>query len=502
MMRSLYSGVAGLRTHQTRMDVIGNNIANVNTVAYKSQAMNFSDLLYQTTQSASGPNDETGRGGVNARQIGLGAKTAAIGTTISQAGSAQTTNNPFDIYITGKSFFIVSDGTDNFFTRDGSFCVDAAGNLVMSSNGYNVMGWQTDTDPKNANNIVKDTVTPLRIMSPENMTYPAEATTAAYMSGIIDKFDDNVKAAGGKIVNMKIYDNMGYSYTAKYSITETATAGSYAMVLTDVLDSDGISITQKKDANGDLVPSGLDLPALNVGGTIDDNYKVTTGTGTDLGQIKGGTGTALYLHYDVKDGSWIGITATETLTRDDTTGRVTDTVYDSFALNFLNDNPADNEINFGDVSVDMSSTTNVNNDGTSTVAATPGTTKGLQRGRKVGEMTGVSISNAGMIYATYDNGQSKLLGQIAAAQFANAEGLEKAGDNLYKSSMNSGDFDGIGVDVTADGGYFTTGELEMSNVDLSNELTTMIVTQRGFQANSRIITVSDSMLEELVNLKR
>ena len=500
MMRSLYSGVAGLRTHQTRMDVIGNNIANVNTVAYKSQAMNFSDLLYQTTQSASGPNDETGRGGTNARQIGLGAKTAAIGTTISQAGSAQTTNNPFDIYITGKSFFVVSDGNDNFFTRDGSFCVDAAGNLVMSSNGYNVMGWQTD--PNDDSVIVKDTVTPIRVMSAENMTYPAEATTAAYMSGIIDKFDENV-TGDGKIVNMKIYDNLGYSYTAKYSISETNTAGSYAMVLTDVLDSDGISITQKKDpTTGELVPSGLELPKLNIGGTIDDNYKVTTGTGSNKNQVKdGATGEPIYLHYDVKNGAWLGITETETLTRD-TAGKITDTLYDTFALNFLNDAATDNEINFGDVSVDMSSTTNVNNDGTSTISATPGTTKGLQRGRKVGEMTGVSISNSGMIYATYDNGQSKLLGQIAAAQFANAEGLEKAGDNLYKASMNSGEFDGIGVDVTADGGYFTTGELEMSNVDLSNELTTMIVTQRGFQANSRIITVSDSMLEELVNLKR
>ncbi len=474
MMRSLYSGVAGLRTHQTRMDVIGNNIANVNTVAYKSQAMNFSDLLYQTTQSASGPNDETGRGGTNARQIGLGAKTAAIGTTISQAGSAQTTNNPFDIYITGKSFFIVSDGNDNFFTRDGSFCVDAAGNLVMSSNGYNVMGWQID--PKDEKAIVKDTVTPIRIMSPENMTYPAEATSAAYMSGIIDKYDENVTGSG-KIVNMKIYDSMGYSYTAKYSIAaggsspgSSATYNYYELKLTDVLDAEGKSITE-------ATPTALTLPTLKVGS--DDRL------------------TSVYLYYDAKDGSFKGIHKDANATSDDEIA-----ANKAFTLDFDNGTATASEVNFADIEVDMSSTSNVNNDGTSTVSATPGTAKGLNRGRKVGEMTGVSISNAGLIYATYDNGQSKLLGQIAAAQFANAEGLEKAGDNLYKASMNSGEFDGIGVDVTADGGYFTTGELEMSNVDLSNELTTMIVTQRGFQANSRIITVSDSMLEELVNLKR
>ena len=484
------------------MDVIGNNIANVNTVAYKSQAMNFSDLLYQTTQSASGPNNETGRGGINARQIGLGAKTAAIGTTISQAGSAQTTNNPFDIYITGKSFFVVSDGSTNYFTRDGSFAVDAAGNLVMSSNGYNVMGWQTD--PKDETLIVKDTVTPLRVMSAENMTYPAEATSAAYMSGIIDKYDDNV-TGDGKIVNMKIYDNLGYSYTAKYNIsrTDAGTSGqynTYKMVLTDVLDSNGLSITKKMKDDGTTEDSGLALPTLSV---------VSRASATADPTIGASAGQTLYLYYNTNDGSYAGISASETET---TAANLTPNK--SFLLDFANvkgatvkdPNPGPtagtNEVNFADIEVDMSSTSNVNNDGTSTISATPGDLKGLNRGRKVGEMTGVSISNAGLIYATYDNGQSKLLGQIAAAQFANAEGLEKAGDNLYQATQNSGEFDGIGVDVTADGGYFTTGELEMSNVDLSNELTTMIVTQRGFQANSRIITVSDTLLEELTNLKR
>ena len=143
-----------------------------------------------------------------------------------------------------------------------------------------------------------------------------------------------------------------------------------------------------------------------------------------------------------------------------------------------------------------------NNNGTSTIAATSGDAKGLGAGRKIGDMIGVSIQQNGMIYASYDNGQTKLLGQIATAAFANNSGLSKEGDNLYSSTIHSGEFDGIGVDVTASGGYMTTGVLEMSNVDLSNEFTTMITTQRGFQANSRIITVSDTLLEELTNLKR
>ena len=144
MMRSMYSGVAGLKTHQTRMDVIGNNIANVNTVGYKSQSVQFAELLYQTTSNASGPNATAGTGGVNAKQIGLGVKTGAISTAITRAGSAETTNNPFDLCITGDSFFVVNNGLDNFFTRDGSFNVDAAGNLVLSSTGYSVMGWHVD----------------------------------------------------------------------------------------------------------------------------------------------------------------------------------------------------------------------------------------------------------------------------------------------------------------------------------------------------------------------
>jgi flagellar hook protein FlgE len=417
--------------------------------------MNFSDMLYQTTSAASGPNAATGTGGVNARQIGLGSKTAAITTAITQAGAAQTTNNPFDIYITGESFFVVSDGSDTLFTRDGSFAVDAAGNLVMSSNGYNVMGWLTD--PENPTVIKQDNVQPLQIMSKTFSTYPAEATTKAYAAGIIDQNDTNVQSAVGKAINLKFYDKRGYSYTAKFTVRSTSQQGVYALRLANMVDSQGKTVSPNPTFNDESTSS-------------------------------------LYIHFDPEDGKFLGIN--DSASKDDRAG--------SKSLTLMFKNGADeNQVNFSNISVDFSSISNVNNDGASTVSLTAGENgTGDGRGRKVGEMTGVSITNNGSIYATYDNGQSRLLGQIAAANFANAMGLEKTGDNLYKQSQNSGEFDGIGVDVTADGGYFTTGELEMSNVDLSNELTTMIVTQRGFQANSRIITVSDTMLEELVNLKR
>ncbi|MCH5254799.1 MAG: flagellar hook-basal body complex protein, partial [Lachnospiraceae bacterium] len=242
MMRSLFSGVAGLRTHQTRMDVIGNNIANVNTTAYKSQSMVFSDLLYQTTQAASGANAATGRGGTNARQIGLGAKTAAINTAITTQGSAQSTNNPFDIMITGDAFFIVSNGSQNFFTRDGSFTVDGMGNLVMSSTGYTVMGWQVDEE---TGEILPDTVSALRVMSEQNLTYPPESTTMAYVAGIVDKMDSALNSTAGRAVTLNFYDNLGYSYTAKFSIHNLEGDGRYYVQLDDILDSNGVSLVTR-----------------------------------------------------------------------------------------------------------------------------------------------------------------------------------------------------------------------------------------------------------------
>lgn len=451
MMRSLYSGVAGLKTHQTRMDVIGNNIANVNTTAYKSQSMTFSDLMYQTTQAASGANPTTGVGGTNARQIGLGAKTSAIKTAITTQGASQTTNDPFDIMITGDSFFIVNNGQNNYFTRDGSFYVDGAGNLAMTSTGYNVMGWQVD--PNDASAIKQDTVSALRVMTTENMTYPPEATKSARISGIIDKNDTNVNATAGKIMNLEFYDNQGYKYTAKLSVHSTKTDGQFTVKLDDILDSKG------KTVLADPTKASLQQNNADVNDPVLE-FDLKNGSFKNVGPA-GGTESTLTLHFDA-------------------------TTFPSFS----------------DITIDFSKCSNLNNNGSSTVSPIRGDAKGNGAGRKVGEMSGIEIQKDGMIYANYDNGCSRLLGQIAVATFANASGLAKEGDNLYSATQNSGDFDGIGTDITTGGGYMNTGVLEMSNVDLSSEFTEMITTQRGFQANSRIITVSDTLLEELTNLKR
>jgi len=547
MMRSLYSGVSGLKTHQTKMDVIGNNIANVNTTAYKSQSITFSELMYQTTQAASGPNATTGTAGTNAKQIGLGVKSGAISTAITTAGASQTTGNPFDIRITGDSFFIVSNGSNNYFTRDGSFYVDSVGNLAMSSNGYNVMGWQVD---QTTGTIKKDTVSALRIMSADKMTYPPEATTKSYVSGIIDKNDVQVNSESGKIMNLSFYDSLGYSYTAKLSMKATDKDGLYSVELSTVLDEDGneVDLPGMKLGSTSVAPQAQTLKlgsAYTLAGgvlsfTNDDgtpgsvNLAGTTLSDADKTKIANAFGYSTYDEFSkltFADGTTVdsyvtaGTLAGQIVTDGagnstiSTTGRqVTGGLiqYNTATGTIQSVNGLSNDLsltlNFGDktqpagpfenIVIDFATSTNFNNNGTSTIAADPGDTDGKGTGRKLGQMSGISIQNDGMIYASYDNGQTRLLGQIAVAEFSNAAGLEKEGDNLYKASLNSGEFDGIGVDITAGGGYMETGVLEMSNVDLAAQFTDMITAQRGFQANSRIITVSDTLLEELTNLKR
>ena len=486
MMRALYSGVSGLKTHQTKMDVIGNNIANVNTTAYKSQSVTFTELMYQTTQAASGPNAATGTAGTNAKQIGLGSVSGAISTAITTPGSSQTTGNPFDIKITGDSFFIVSNGGDKYFTRDGSFYVDAAGNLATTSTGLNVMGWLPN--PNDPNLIEQGPVEKLRIMSPENMTYEPEATEEAYVSGIIDKNDtDAGDVAGlGKRIASTIYDNLGYAYTVTFTLKETGTDGQYNVELLDITNSNGVSLTEEYG----LVPAKSDAATKKAA----------------ISQIAAfETNNPAVLQYDATTGQFSNIDGL------DANGNPNRSIKLQFkgSVSGLSDpsDPSSTAIttnlgNFKEINVDFSKSSMFNNNGTSTIGMVNGTETGLKAGRKLGELSGVSIDKSGKIYASYDNGQTKLLGQIAVASFANASGLQKEGDNLYSATLNSGVFDGIGVDVTAGGGYMSTGVLEMSNVDLSAEFTEMITTQRGFQANSRIITVSDTLLEELVNLKR
>ena len=266
MMRSLYSAVSGLKTHQTRMDVIGNNIANVNTEAFKSSSVTFSEIMYQTVSGASAGNGATGTGGVNAKQIGLGVSTGSTTVSIETAGAAETTGNPFDLKLTDSqttNFFIVSDGTNTMFTRAGSFYVDGNGYLCMSSTGYTLMGWQVDPT---TGEIRKDTVSALQVMSPGNQTSQPEATQKAYVSGVLDKNDPNLSNEEGYVLSLNFFDSLGYGYTGKFKVTpaldkngEIKNAGEYHIELTDILDQAGTSILKDpSDPTGETYLPNMD----------------------------------------------------------------------------------------------------------------------------------------------------------------------------------------------------------------------------------------------------
>lgn len=550
MMRSMYSGVSGLKTHQTKMDVIGNNIANVNTVGFKSSSVTFSEIMYQNLSGASGPNALTGTGGVNAKQIGLGVTTGSTSVNITGPGASQTTGGAFDIKLndtnSATSFFIVSNGSGTQFTRAGSFYIDGAGNLCMKSTGYNVMGWQVDPT---TGDIRKDTVSALRVMSEKNMTSAPEATVNGRCEGVLDKNSTDVTSEAGQAMNLSFYDALGYSYVAKFAIKETnRDTGEYTVELTDILDStnksildqtkyDSVTGTYDPDYLGDIfgaVKSQTKTYTPRAGWTTVDaannifeynatyyRYDAAAGNlvevadngGGNYVQVPGGTTKTLAEAFGVSPYA-TGITMTNGVVTANVSGANYTLKFnpDDGVFDYIGANGQDNVFlnlkdtlggNFEDIDIDFTGTKWFDNGGSSTIGMDKGDVDGKTgTGKKLGGMIGVFVDTNGKIYGSYDNGNTILLGQIAVAQFANAMGLEKVGDNCYTTTLNSGEFDGIGVDITAGGGTMSTGMLEMSNVDLSSEFTEMITTQRGFQANSRIITVSDTLLEELINLKR
>lgn len=742
MMRALYSSVSGLRTHQTKMDVIGNNIANVNTVGFKSSRTTFSTMMYQTTAYASGANAATGKGGVNAMQIGLGTTFASTAVDIDTGGASESTGKAFDLKLSdtnSTSFYIVNNGSENVFTRAGAFYVDGAGNLCMESTGYTVMGWQVDAN----GNIVKDTVTPLRIMSPQNQTSQPEYTTDAKCTGILDDNNANVNSDKGYMMSLNFFDNLGYSYNAKFSVQKTGAKddGEYTVNLTDIIDSNGKSImagasiglsdlfgsgsqgskvdvtdsytlasgmanalkklatdpdttvngtttsstrtykfpseliNEKLGTTLDFLPEGLTVeytvtvndqtgendltgatsfrivdgagvdvtqtyiaqfdPTTNGSGWVTADGITHTITATDmieqwnnrnlldkktipnntttppsseqayflkpdqLQQLKdkfkglnadgtpatggnvldqnsldnmqirvkfkpdgtvdtieaynppagdttwGDVATFLtgatknetivdylnqgYLSVTAEEANTMGIFTTE-LPRDleiqykeaDGSFKIVTPATDGFKMQFSTADGSlmyigqegstsqtlklsmyqTEENPFSDIQIDFSTLQNLANGATNTAAVSPGGADSEGKGKRVGVMTGLQVDNSGKIYGSYSNGNTVLLGQIAVARFANASGLESIGDNCYRTTMNSGEFDGIGVEMDSDGSSIDSGTLEMSNVDLATEFTQMITTQRGYQANSRVISTSDSILEELVNLKR
>ena len=450
MMRSLYSGVSGLKVHQTGMDVIGNNIANVNTVGFKSQRATFSELFYQTTQSASGPNAATSTGGQNAKQIGLGSNVAQISVNITNEGGSQSTGNDTDLKINGQEFFIVQKGGADYYTKAGNFTTDGFGNLVTGSGGY-VMGYTAERDALTGDFVLMtDELRPLSLYGEEYMLTAPNQTTAAKMTGNINSSDEDftTDGLGYKTTDMYVYDSLGNTYNVQFKIVQ------------DPDSTTGYTMSINKIFNGTDEVKSLAAKFNGTDDTIHIDFDPTKGT------VISDKNFSLSIFKAVD-----GVAGTD--------------IADTFPQ---------------EINVDLGEMTNYGSDYSVVANKGDGTIENQGAGKAVGKMISVAIQTDGKIISSYDNGDTLCIGQIAVASFANAAGLEKIGDNLFASTLNSG-MANVN-DVTAFGDDMSSGVLEMSNVDLATEFTNMIVTQRGYQANSRVITTSDTMIEELLNLKR
>lgn len=387
MLRSLYSGISGLRAHQTMLDVTGNNIANVNTAGFKASSTQFQDTLSQMTQGASGPQAETG--GSNPAQIGLGVRVAGVSTNFAQ-GSSQSTGRATDMMISGDGFFVTSKGGQQLFTRAGAFSPDAAGQLVSPDGGI-LQGWTAVNGVVNTGGPVGD------LALNANNLVPAVSTNAVTVDG-------NLPSEGGTLERVvKVYDATG----AERNLTLTFTGSGNSWNVSGADDNGSTGTATLGFTNGKLTSGG----PLTVGGITVNLPEVSSFAGMTSLAVSG------------------------------------------------------------------------------------------QNGSAAGKLESYTLGNDGSLIGSFSNGVKQVLAKIALANFPNPSGLEKAGGSSYVATANSG---GVQLGGAGDAGIgsLSGGSLEMSNVDLSQEFTNLIVAQRGFQANARIITTSDEVLQELGNLKR
>jgi flagellar hook protein FlgE len=422
MLRSMFAGVSGLRSHQAYMDIVGNNIANVNTTGYKSSSALFEDLLSQQLRGAGAPADAT-QGGTNPAQVGLGVKLGGAQMNFAQ-GASQLTGRSTDFAIQGDGLFVVDQGGTRAYMRAGSFSLDGLGQLVTPEGGF-VQGWQA-----NANGTVNTNSGIGLLKVPVGQTIAPVMTKNVSLGGNLP----SDTAVGGTLnVSPTLYNSLGTKVSVRVEFTKIANAAGQINWQVRTYDS----------ANNVLAgPTALNFD-LN-GERLSANITLTQ---AQLNAITGTTGT------------WPAAGITLDL------GAATDTDR-------------------------MTGASGLNSVGFLS-----------QDGSGIGSLVSFSVSQQGLISGVFSNGRNQPLGQMALAVFANPTGLEKAGNSLYTSSVNSGEPQ-IGVPGGGGRGTISGGTLEMSNVDLAAEFTNLIVAQRGFQANSRIITASDEILQDLVNLKR
>jgi flagellar hook protein FlgE len=411
VLRSLFSGISGLRQHQTMMDVVGNNIANVNTAGFKSSSVVFEDTLSQMVRSAGAPS--AAAGGVNPAQVGLGVQLGGISNNFGQ-GSAQTTNKATDLMIQGDGFFVVRNGQQDIYTRAGAFTFDSNG-LLVNPEGMVVQGWQGANGTINTNGPLTD------IQLPAGMLIQPTATSAVGVTGNIVP-DVNASAA---TLGVTAYDTAGNAHPLSMVLTPDKSGGTLPYPYTIAVTDGTVTLSDPSVATPTL--------AFDTAGNFDPTTSAPS------------------------------------------SGRLSVTLADGTA-----------------VTLDFSKVSQFG--GPKSLAVTSA------NGAPGGTLQQFRIQPDGTVVGIFSNGQKQDVAQIATANFNNPAGLEKIGNTSFTTSPNSG-LAQIGVPGSGGRGDLLGGALEMSNVDLAQEFTNLIIAQRGFQANSRVITSSDEMLQDLVNIK-
>ncbi|MDD2431508.1 MAG: flagellar hook protein FlgE [Firmicutes bacterium] len=535
MMRSLYSGVTGLRTHQTKMDVIGNNIANVNTIGFKGSRVTFQEVLTQTLRGATAPQGD--KGGINPMQVGLGVGLGSV-EAIHSPGNLQGTSNTSDLALEGDGFFVVSDGNKNYYTRAGAFTLDDNAKLVAGNTGMTVMGWMASNGRIDQNRplerleIVKgDTIEPVATTKVNysgnlnadstgkfelksnpwvltNGSNTARLNMALEPTGDFNEYRFVISAVSGRITNSggRVTPNITGSIQLKSD-------GSIDNIGLDSADTFTISASDDPASQiGDLVIDPTDVSALFSVGTdklalVDFGYVPNDPAVTAIQVIDSqGNEHELTMKFTkLGNNQWrweidapnlevLGVSNGEiTFNSGGTVQNVTylnpDRTIGTFsAMRFGvpgDPDPLVIETAFDKLS-QFAQETDLKRD---------------QNGFKAGTLDNYLVDTRGVVTGIYSNGLNRAIGQIAIANFANPTGLLRAPGTLFEESSNSGAAQ-VGAAGTGGRGSIKPSTLEMSNVDLSQEFTEMIITQRGFQANSRIITTSDEMLQEIVNLRR
>lgn len=425
MLQALLAGVASVKAQQTRMNVIGNNLANVNTTSYKGSRVTFQDMIAQTIRGASRPQDNVG--GTNPVQFGLGVLVAGTDTNNEQ-GSLQATNRPSDLALQGNGYFMVSNSERVAYTRDGGFDLDANGRLVQRATGEQLLGWPADEFGQINNNTPVTDSSFLTI--PVGSLDAVQVTTRASFKGNLDA---NAASTEAWDVVVRTYDTLGgaHDITVRFS-------------------------------NRQVPPGGTAPP----GAASSWEWTALEGS-TPLQGF--GSGTNQRLYFDGNGNLLNGSTAQEITV------------------------PASGSAPAFTIDLDFSRMTQLKGENNVTPFD--------QNGFPPGSLQGFSIGVDGVITGLFTNGLTRPLGQIAMAIFSNPGGLERMGSNMWRATDNSG-IAVVGEPKTGGRGQVNAGFLEQSNVDIGNEFTELIVTQRGFQANTRVITTVDEMLQDLINMKR